>query len=100
MRHINGKLTVLIDNEPAFRLDRLSDDVFCISGLPPGQATCELAGLYDFKKPRIRSRESGEMLARVVPHRFLVVLLIGWLSRPREASGNGTKVAEYVTANC
>ena len=36
VRLIDGKLTVLIDNEPAFRLDRLSDDVFGISGLPPG----------------------------------------------------------------
>jgi len=36
VRLIDGKLTVLIDNQPAFRLDRLSDDVFGISGLPPG----------------------------------------------------------------
>jgi len=36
VRLIDGKLTVLIDNEPAFRLDRLSDEVFGISGLPPG----------------------------------------------------------------
>ena len=41
VRLINGKLTVLIDNQPAFRLDRLSDDVFGISGLPPGM-TLEL----------------------------------------------------------
>jgi len=36
VRLIDGKLTVLIDNEPAFRLERLADDVFGISGLPPG----------------------------------------------------------------
>jgi hypothetical protein len=36
VRLIDGKLTVLIDNEPAFRLDRIADDVFGISGLPPG----------------------------------------------------------------
>jgi hypothetical protein len=36
VRLIDGKLNVLIDNEPAFRLERLGDDVFSISGLPPG----------------------------------------------------------------
>src|SRR5499427_5890298 len=36
VRLIDGKLNVLIDNEPAFRLERLDDDVFGISGLPPG----------------------------------------------------------------
>ena len=36
VRLIDGKLNVLIDNAPAFRLDRLSDDIFGISGLPPG----------------------------------------------------------------
>ena len=36
VRLIDGKLTVLIDSEPAFRLDRLCDDFFGISGLPPG----------------------------------------------------------------
>jgi hypothetical protein len=36
VRLINGELTVLIDNEPAFRLGRLEDEVFGISGLPPG----------------------------------------------------------------
>ena len=36
VRLLDGKLNVLIDNEPAFRLERLSDDVFGISGLPPG----------------------------------------------------------------
>lgn len=36
VRLIDGKLSVLIDNEPAFRLDRVADDVFGISGLPPG----------------------------------------------------------------
>jgi hypothetical protein len=36
VRLLDGKLNVLIDNEPAFRLDRLSDDTFGISGLPPG----------------------------------------------------------------
>ena len=41
VRLIDGKLTVLVDNGPAFRLDRLSDDVFGISGLPPGM-TLEL----------------------------------------------------------
>lgn len=32
----DGKLTVMIDNAPAFCLERLSDDIFGISGLPPG----------------------------------------------------------------
>ena len=36
VRLIDGKLTVLIDGQPAFRLERLSDDIFSISGLPPG----------------------------------------------------------------
>jgi hypothetical protein len=36
VRLINGELTVLIDNQPAFRLERLEDEVFGISGLPPG----------------------------------------------------------------
>jgi len=36
VRLVDGKLTVLIDNEPAFRLERTSDDTFGISGLPPG----------------------------------------------------------------
>jgi hypothetical protein len=36
VRLVEGKLTVLIDNEPAFRLERTSDDTFGISGLPPG----------------------------------------------------------------
>jgi len=35
VRLIDGKLNVLIDNEPAFRLERMGDDVFGISGLPP-----------------------------------------------------------------
>jgi len=36
VRLIDGSLTVLIDNNPAFRLSRMSDDTFGISGLPPG----------------------------------------------------------------
>jgi len=36
VRVIDGKLTVLINSEPAFRLDRVSSDTFSISGLPPG----------------------------------------------------------------
>jgi Aspartyl/Asparaginyl beta-hydroxylase len=36
VRLLDGKLNVLIDNEPAFRLERLADDTFGISGLPPG----------------------------------------------------------------
>jgi len=36
VRLLDGKLTVLIDNAPAFCLERLGDDVFGISGLPPG----------------------------------------------------------------
>jgi hypothetical protein len=35
-RVIDGKLTVLINNEPAFLLNRLSKDTFSIAGLPPG----------------------------------------------------------------
>lgn len=41
VRLIDGKLTVLIDNAPAFRLERLADEKFGISGLPPGM-TLEL----------------------------------------------------------
>jgi hypothetical protein len=36
VRLIEGKLMVLFNNEPAFRLERISDDTFSISGLPPG----------------------------------------------------------------
>ncbi|HEY0796098.1 MAG TPA: aspartyl/asparaginyl beta-hydroxylase domain-containing protein [Acidisarcina sp.] len=36
VRLIDGKLMVLINNEPAFQLERTSDDTFGISGLPPG----------------------------------------------------------------
>lgn len=35
-RVIDGKLTVLIDQEPAFRLERVANDTFTIAGLPPG----------------------------------------------------------------
>lgn len=41
VRLIEGKLTVLIDNVPAFRLERIADETFSISGLPPGM-TLEL----------------------------------------------------------
>jgi hypothetical protein len=36
VRVIDGELTVLINNEPAFHLERISSDTFSISGLPPG----------------------------------------------------------------
>jgi Aspartyl/Asparaginyl beta-hydroxylase len=36
VRLIDGSLMVLVSNEPAFRLERLSDDTFSIAGLPPG----------------------------------------------------------------
>src|SRR6516225_10876662 len=36
VRSMGGELTILINNEPAFRLERISDDAFSISGLPPG----------------------------------------------------------------
>lgn len=36
VRLIDGKLTVLIENQPAFLLERMSEDNFGISGLPPG----------------------------------------------------------------
>ncbi|MDP9160732.1 MAG: aspartyl/asparaginyl beta-hydroxylase domain-containing protein [Acidobacteriota bacterium] len=36
VRVIDGKLTVLFNNEPAFHLERISSNVFSISGLPPG----------------------------------------------------------------
>ena len=36
VRLIDGKLAVLFDNQPAFRLERVSPDTFGISGLPPG----------------------------------------------------------------
>ena len=36
VRLLDGKLNVLIDKVPAFRLERLTDDIFGISGLPPG----------------------------------------------------------------
>ena len=36
VRLLDGKLTVLIDGVPAFRLERLAEDSFGISGLPPG----------------------------------------------------------------
>jgi len=36
VRVIDGKLTVLINNEPAFCLERISERTFSIAGLPPG----------------------------------------------------------------
>lgn len=36
VRIIEGRLTVLLNNEPAFRLTRISSSAFTISGLPPG----------------------------------------------------------------
>ena len=36
VRLMDGKLMVLLNNEPAFRLDRVSADAFSIAGLPPG----------------------------------------------------------------
>jgi len=36
VRVIDGKLTALIDNEPAFRLERVANDTFSVAGLPPG----------------------------------------------------------------
>ena len=36
VRLMGGELIISINNEPAFRLERISDDAFSISGLPPG----------------------------------------------------------------
>lgn len=36
VRLIHGKLMVLLNNEPAFSLERISENTFNISGLPPG----------------------------------------------------------------
>jgi hypothetical protein len=36
VRVLDGKLTVVINNEPAFGLERISSDTFSIAGLPPG----------------------------------------------------------------
>lgn len=36
VRLIDGKLTALVNNEPAFRLDRISGNTFAIAGVPPG----------------------------------------------------------------
>jgi hypothetical protein len=36
VRLMGGELAISINNEPAFRLERISEDVFGISGLPPG----------------------------------------------------------------
>jgi Aspartyl/Asparaginyl beta-hydroxylase len=36
VRLVDGKLMVLLNNEPAFRLERMAEDTFSISGLPPG----------------------------------------------------------------
>jgi hypothetical protein len=38
VRLIQGRLMVLLDNEPAFSLERISENTFKISGLPPGIA--------------------------------------------------------------
>ena len=38
VRLMEGKLMVLINSEPAFRLERISDSAFSVSGLPPGIA--------------------------------------------------------------
>ncbi|MBV8845199.1 MAG: aspartyl/asparaginyl beta-hydroxylase domain-containing protein [Bryobacterales bacterium] len=36
VRLMGAELTISINNEPAFRLERISDEIFGISGLPPG----------------------------------------------------------------
>jgi len=36
VRLIDGELAVLFDNEPAFRLNRVAEDAFSVSGLPSG----------------------------------------------------------------
>jgi hypothetical protein len=36
VRLVDGSLTVLVNNEPAFGLVRVGDDTFSIAGLPPG----------------------------------------------------------------
>lgn len=36
VRLMNGELMVMVNNEPSFRLEQVSDDTFNISGLPPG----------------------------------------------------------------
>jgi hypothetical protein len=36
IRLIDGKLVVFLDHEPAFRLEKIADDTFAISGLPSG----------------------------------------------------------------
>ena len=36
VRLIDGELVVLLDNEPSFRLTRVSEDAFSVSGLPAG----------------------------------------------------------------
>jgi hypothetical protein len=36
VRLMDGGLMVMVNNEPSFRLERVSDDTFSISGLPPG----------------------------------------------------------------
>jgi hypothetical protein len=38
VRLVDGKLTVMVNNEPAFLLERTSDNTFSIAGLPPGIA--------------------------------------------------------------
>jgi len=36
VRLLDGELVVMLDNEPAFKLSRVADDEFSISGLPTG----------------------------------------------------------------
>ncbi len=52
VRLIDGKLAVLFDNQPAFRLERISSDTFGISGLPPGMT-------FQFKEEQQHRPRSG-----------------------------------------
>ena len=52
VRLVDGKLMVLLNNEPAFRLERMAENTFSISGLPPGI-------ILQFQEQRNAIREVG-----------------------------------------
>ena len=54
VRLLDGQLVVLLDNEPAFRLNRVSEDAFSVSGLPSGVT--------------LQFREEGNEIRQVILH--------------------------------
>jgi hypothetical protein len=95
VRLMDGQLMVLLNNEPAFRLENLSGDTFSISGLPPGitlqlkeqdhtirEVTLDMKGL-----PKdLYSARLGAFQGPSIEHRRVNLPLIA-SSRPASAPG-------------